>query len=1497
MPIDINSFRAISAKADGGNLLYVQGDQLKSAKAQGSRDIEAFKAATNAFLDAYKEHYGAAMGQMACNTLQEFVEAGRPISASVVSQLLKFADDRLGSGSCVKVGNATVDLARLGTDKMLSKGFFDSTKLRNARTGGAKAASATFAALAPPAGGKVDAAGLLRHLNTLHVYIAREMAVAPPEPEPAPVLPEAVTGEGRPAEVMVKDRETKLLEKHLFKAIDGLDNNALSNVYQGLVSRETEALKKECARILAHPDADSNARAAAERMFTDISRIEAMVVSEVSRRMEIARTPENAVQEIPSLVERYCGGGEVAANRFGGDKDMTTLNLGIMTRTAAEGSIVAGRTDASTNAILKKRGMDGVDSKKIGDMIRGNDLTINMHLGAVMGWRRNGTTTVSLFKKPNAQLINTFQSKEEQGLALDGTGYLKLRNQVERSFFPEYARTPLKGKERPVYGALNTKRFTAGAADTHNDDYGRTVIVLKPHVKKQCTYTLDDTFFVNTLKLTPDMRAKVEEDLVAAFAARLKDPEAALAAIRAKTPVATAFKGCADGKMLYTAAGDVAKAVAGAFNAHLADGAPAFDEDEILGYLTEKYADRDANRKQVATYDNVENLLDGKGEFTALNMGIATLKRQANPTARLAFHGVNYIEAQFHGPIALDRDVEEIRINTGDIRRRACQLFDNLPPEEQQAVESDPALGETEDDRREAWVQARYGEIKAQIEEETKDAPFKVVFYDAYEVGGEERQYLADTFDANTIETVKFIKDDLVAHANSLFGDEGHARLVAKALDASSDSAKDVRRLWGENLENAPAWFHACIDKSLRAEIAKIGVDKTAAKSAAEVENNAADILRTFFPRVTQVAEKLDQMGVLDPAERDSITKDVIESGVDAGNALDAYVSHAVTTKAVLAGIPALVQETFEKDIPNGPELLRAAYNGLPPGGGRALDKLSSLLQIELREIRNAILERDIPDEDTTPEKIRERLRKKVVQPFVEKKAMLLSSQANWKFPSDAERNAFLSWAVSAGSLRYMEEFKGVYEASSKLTDALAAKLAGDAIPAAQDILDAFKAFYPTCREYIKLDEPNHGEYGPDDYNAAISRAVSVAMSRLAARLGEGAVARLAAAFDATESRALFSGVATTSGRIGASAQMEGGDFAHFWTFMDTFYQRLPEKFGAPLEYPGITSSANLDAIPPSVRQMMRQINPSQADELDRTPYNPRPAGMASFPRITPPANPAGMPRDNAGRKAFLLEMLPIYRNHEATFDKGVNYHGRTHATRAFVLGTAMANILAAKGVKLDKNAVAIGIAGHDTGRTHNGSDTAESENRSANNTLEALDRILPGAPGPAWKSQVATNIAAGHGPQADQMRSIEGYLLKSADSLDYSRVGTLDPRRFPFLREALVTEDGVIVPADEALREQLMKEAERLTLLTSPRAARMAELERLQDAIATLPDGPERNAKVAERERLVAEMRRLETEQTETLSDAQIVDLVESSIRDDPADFPLLTKYYLNAD
>ena len=82
---------------------------------------------------------------------------------------------------------------------------------------------------------------------------------------------------------------------------------------------------------------------------------------------------------------------------------------------------------------------------------------------------------------------------------------------------------------------------------------------------------------------------------------------------------------------------------------------------------------------------------------------------------------------------------------------------------------------------------------------------------------------------------------------------------------------------------------------------------------------------------------------------------------------------------------------------------------------------------------------------------------------------------------------------------------------------------------------------------------------------------------------------------------------------------------------------------------------------------------------------------------IPAPVNPAALPQNKAGRKQFLLKMLPIYHSHERTFDNGTNLHGRTHATRAFVFSITMGNILREKGVKVDMNAVALATAGHES--------------------------------------------------------------------------------------------------------------------------------------------------------------------------------------------------------
>ena len=115
-----------------------------------------------------------------------------------------------------------------------------------------------------------------------------------------------------------------------------------------------------------------------------------------------------------------------------------------------------------------------------------------------------------------------------------------------------------------------------------------------------------------------------------------------------------------------------------------------------------------------------------------------------------------------------------------------------------------------------------------------------------------------------------------------------------------------------------------------------------------------------------------------------------------------------------------------------------------------------------------------------------------------------------------------------------------------------------------------------------------------------------------------------------------------------------------------------------------------------------------------------------------------------------------------------------------------------------------------------------------------------------AYRRQVGKAGRNRHGrPVARRLESggqdtIEGYLFKSADSLDYSRIDELDEAHFPFLKEPIATADGLVLPVDKGIRRQLMKEAKLLTELTSPRTALEAEHRQLMVELANLQDGPE---------------------------------------------------------
>ena len=64
---------------------------------------------------------------------------------------------------------------------------------------------------------------------------------------------------------------------------------------------------------------------------------------------------------------------------------------------------------------------------------------------------------------------------------------------------------------------------------------------------------------------------------------------------------------------------------------------------------------------------------------------------------------------------------------------------------------------------------------------------------------------------------------------------------------------------------------------------------------------------------------------------------------------------------------------------------------------------------------------------------------------------------------------------------------------------------------------------------------------------------------------------------------------------------------------------------------------------------------------------------------------------------------------------------------------------------------------------------------------------------------------------------------------------------------------------------------------------------------LANLPNGPEYQVKNARLQEIVQQMQQGEIAQTDTLTDRQVVELVENAIRTRPQDFPRLSKYYLD--
>ncbi|MCR4667306.1 MAG: DUF3626 domain-containing protein [Desulfovibrio sp.] len=460
--------------------------------------------------------------------------------------------------------------------------------------------------------------------------------------------------------------------------VQSLSNRELSAVYQTFCSAEMDLLQTALQHEGQTNPKAGDARATAAQLFD----LQALVIKEISNRSINEQMAQNAgnpggaakqdddVEAPKPLTVQFGSVGN--AEKHVEELDISAANLVALTETAASSSTIRERTAAGEQKKLKARKLDNVTVKEIGDTLRKQELTMNMQTKYLL----DGTN--SIFKNPNSPMVNIFHL-HNQGTDPKGAGYLDERNSTEELLFPEFKGHNVQADERPLYGALNIRGHKGGAI-TDRAGYGSSAIVLKPHVAKRATYTVNDSFVSPRINVEEKRREnfyrlldgvnnhatrqRFGKDIPQSLINALKDPnskerkdfEALLDKI-AKFPDELAD--------VFTLKKELPESIKAHFEGNLEQC------DDMLStfnaFLTECFGDAEATRRNMATHDNLESLVTQMDSVDGNNLARATLQNRDGARPNAVLEHVPYIEAQIQGPIVPIRDIAEIRINMGDV--------------------------------------------------------------------------------------------------------------------------------------------------------------------------------------------------------------------------------------------------------------------------------------------------------------------------------------------------------------------------------------------------------------------------------------------------------------------------------------------------------------------------------------------------------------------------------------------------------------------------------------------------------------------------------------------------------------------------------------------------------------------------------------------------------------------------------------------------------------
>lgn len=503
-----------------------------------------------------------------------------------------------------------VKLDKVKARSVASGGWFakKSTKIHKAQEGFLKETASTLKRLSRPDGKTPSLQGVLEDMKTLQKNLDRQVEL----------------------KVITRDQMDDLLLAAIRPSVAQLSNTELSSVWQTLCSREVGDLKGLLERRSLATPPHQGARAA----YSNMMALEACVLKELSTRIQLAE---------PS-------------------KDISSSNLKALTEVSSQSATNREKNVGKTVETYDARGGEKLDPKKVGDIMRGCELTMNVSIESIFGFGTDVTPAV--VDNPNHRVWENAHHLKAKGVAFFTDVYMARRVAIEDSLWPELSGHDVDPNERPTYGALNLHQRLRGAAPPGG--YGEIVLVMKPEVKQRCTYTVDDTFFAVRVTVD-DTRTKAFFDLAKGMGDKI-DPRLALAFADPASPESKALTAWFQqvGKKDRPTANDLNQLGEILKNSNPdAHYEARFGKDKegddlrLEALAVEVFGDRETTRDSTATYDNLEALIPHMKTETVDGLVHSSLNGGESGTACL---GTNYIEAQIQGALDLSRDVQALRV-------------------------------------------------------------------------------------------------------------------------------------------------------------------------------------------------------------------------------------------------------------------------------------------------------------------------------------------------------------------------------------------------------------------------------------------------------------------------------------------------------------------------------------------------------------------------------------------------------------------------------------------------------------------------------------------------------------------------------------------------------------------------------------------------------------------------------------------------------------------